>query len=315
MSADSPARPALKVGLRPPFEVFASDLTVLRRFLARTEESGIDYVCGGDHVSYKGGRGFDGMVQATALAASSSRLSVLISVYLLPLRHPVPVARQVVSLAQLAPGRLVFGVGLGGDDRHEMEICGVAPSTRGRRFDSSLAVLRALLRGETVSVEDDFFSIHEAEVLPAPAPAVPIVVGGRSDAALHRAGTLGDGWLGLFVSPARFAEAVEEIFAAATAARRSDVDWHHGMHVWCAFGEPSTAERGLADALEGFYRLPFERFRRYAPVGSPADVAAALAPYVEAGCRYLNLMPVTPTPEAAVDAVAEVRELLQAGSG
>lgn len=305
--------PELSVGLRPPFEVYASDIAVLRHVVARAEAAGIDHLSGGDHVSFRGGQGFDGFVQATALAALSTRLSVFLSLYLLPLRHPVPVARQVVSLAQLAGNRLVFGVGLGGDDRHEMEICDVDPSTRGRRFDSSLDVVRRLLAGESVTVDDEFFSISEAQVLPTPPARVPIVVGGRSSAALRRTGHFGDGWLGIFVSPNRFSAAVDEVAAAAEARHREDVAWHHGMHVWCAFGETADAERRLAAALEGFYKLPFETFRRYAPAGSPAEIAEAVAPYLEAGCRYLNLMPATATVEEAVDGVAEVRELLRAG--
>ena len=67
--------------------------------------------------------------------------------YLLLLRNPVTVARQLSSLAQLAPGRLVFGVGLGGDDPHELEVCGVDPRTRGRRMNDCLTVVRSAPRG------------------------------------------------------------------------------------------------------------------------------------------------------------------------
>ena len=82
---------------------------------------------------FKGGRGFDGLVNATALAVMSRRATVQTAVYLLPLRHPVPVARQVASLAALAPGRLEFGVGIGGEDPAETRACGIDPATRGRR--------------------------------------------------------------------------------------------------------------------------------------------------------------------------------------
>ena len=66
----------------------------------------------------------------------------------------------------------------------------------------------------------------------------------------------------------------------------------------------------LARALEEFYALPFERLARYAPAGTPAEVAAALAPYREAGCTNLNLIPIAADPEQAIDAVAEVRSRL-----
>ena len=55
------------------------------------------------------------------------RARVMTSIYLLPLRHPLPVARQLSSMGKVAPGRFTFGVGVGGEDRHEVEICGVDP--------------------------------------------------------------------------------------------------------------------------------------------------------------------------------------------
>lgn len=76
------------------------------------------------------GHGNDGMVTAAALANLHPDLGVYLGVYLLPLRHPVPVARQLANLAEMAPGRIRFGVGIGGDDRHEVEVCGVDHSAQ-----------------------------------------------------------------------------------------------------------------------------------------------------------------------------------------
>src|SRR5205823_6416635 len=146
----------------------------------RVEAAGLDHVCVGDHVSFRDGYGYDGLVQATALAVASS-LPVHTSVYLLPLRHPVAVARQVSSLAQLAPGRLVFGVGMGGDDPHELEVCGVERTSRGRRMDDCLTIVRRLLAGETVDHDGTVVSVHGARVTPTPPAPAPIRVGGRSD--------------------------------------------------------------------------------------------------------------------------------------
>jgi alkanesulfonate monooxygenase SsuD/methylene tetrahydromethanopterin reductase-like flavin-dependent oxidoreductase (luciferase family) len=110
----------ITVGLRVPHDILGGGAAALSDFVACVEATGIDRVCVGDHVTFGGGRGFDGLVHATALAVLSRRLVVETAVYLLPLRHPVPVARQVASLAALAPGRLLFGVGLGGDDPAEL---------------------------------------------------------------------------------------------------------------------------------------------------------------------------------------------------
>src|SRR6266511_3489244 len=119
----------------------------VRSYLAAVHDAGIDHVCCGDHVSFFVGAGVDGLLQATTLALLHPSLPVMTGVYLLPLRHPVLVARQLSDLGQLAPGRLIFGVGIGGEDRHEVEICGVDPATRGRRMEECLSVLRRLLTG------------------------------------------------------------------------------------------------------------------------------------------------------------------------
>ncbi|MFP6655463.1 MAG: hypothetical protein VCB25_07530 [Myxococcota bacterium] len=60
------------------------------------------------------------------------------------------------------------------------------------------------------------------------------------------------------------------------------------------------------------YQTPFERFERYSPYGSAADIADQLAPYIESGCRHFNIMPITGSSEASVDGVAEIRERLSA---
>jgi alkanesulfonate monooxygenase SsuD/methylene tetrahydromethanopterin reductase-like flavin-dependent oxidoreductase (luciferase family) len=302
---------ALRVGVRPPHACFEGDPERLHAYVASAEAAGLDHLCVGDHVSFRGGRGYDGLVQATALAMLSS-LPVHTSVYLLALRHPVPVARQVSSLALLAPGRFVFGVGLGGDDPHELEACGVDPRTRGRRLDEALQVVRTLVHGETVDLDGDQFVVHDVRLVPPPAPPVAILVGGRSDAALRRAARFGDGWLGLFVTPDRWTAHRDQVVAIAQDLGRGEAPSQHGLVAWCGFGrDASEARDRLAAEMESLYQLPYERFARYAPAGSPDDVAAALAPYVDAGCEILNLIPVAHDDALAVDGCAQVRALLR----
>jgi alkanesulfonate monooxygenase SsuD/methylene tetrahydromethanopterin reductase-like flavin-dependent oxidoreductase (luciferase family) len=313
--AHLPGQPEITVGLRVPYRP-RGEAAGLREFADRVEATGIDRVFVGDHVAFKGGGGFDGLVSAAAVAVASRRLTVQTAVYLLPLRHPVPVARQVATLAELAPGRLVFGVGLGGEDPAELRACGVDPATRGRRMDESLSVLRPLLAGEEVTVRGAFFGLDRVCIAPAPEPPVPVVIGGRSDAALRRVGRFGDGWLALWVSPARYADATGLIGKYAAEAGRVVAEWRHGMHVWCGSGaSPEAARPGLAAAMEGFYRVPFGKFERYCPCGTPEQIAAGLRPYVEAGCRSFNLIPVADSEEAAVGAVDAVRGLLREEHG
>jgi alkanesulfonate monooxygenase SsuD/methylene tetrahydromethanopterin reductase-like flavin-dependent oxidoreductase (luciferase family) len=302
----------VRVGMFPPLGLLSSDPEATRMFLAEAGRAGVDHICCGDHVSFAG-VGFDGLVQATTLLMLHPTLPVYTGVYLLPLRHPVLVARQLADLARIAPGRLIFGVGIGGEDRHEVSICGVDPASRGRRMDECLTVVRQLMTGQPVTFHGRFFDLDEAVIAPAPPEPIPIVVGGRSDAAITRAARLGDGWLGIWNSPRRFAAAAELAAAEAARAARPDPPRRHAMQVWCGLAETRQAARAcLAPAMEAFYRLPFERFERYCPYGTAEDVAEFLAPYAAAGCAEFNLIPQSADQDQAIAGTAAVKKLLGA---
>ena len=98
--------------------------------------------------------------------------------------------------------------------------------------------------------------------------------------------------------------------------RRPDITvglrWQHGMHVWCGLGgSAATARSRLAAVMEALYRTPFGKFERYCPCGTPAQVAAGLRPYLDAGCRSFNLIPVADSEQAAIEGTDAVRAALQ----
>jgi hypothetical protein len=81
--------------------------------------------------------------------------------------------------------------------------------------------------------------------------------------------------------------------------------------------DPATRGRRMDEALavlsvamEGFYQLPFGKFEKHSPCGTPAHIAESLRPYAEAGCRSFNLIPVADSEQAAIEGAAEVRALL-----
>jgi len=282
-----------------------------RSTIAAAGAAGLDLVGSIDHVSFRGGEGIDGLITAAALAGVHPTIGLYVGVFQLPLRHPVIVARQLSTLAQFAPGRLTFGIGVGGEDPHEFENCGVDVRTRGRRTDESLWILRRLLTGESVDFDGEFYQLHDARIAPAPYPPIPLIVGGRSSAALRRAATLGDGWIGAFNSARRFREAVDLIAEHADHVGRESIGWQHAMEYWCGFGPTvEDARRRLAVTMEQFYGLPFASFERYCPVGRPEHVAEALAPYIEAGCQTFNLIPIAASVDEAVDGVLQVKRAL-----
>jgi alkanesulfonate monooxygenase SsuD/methylene tetrahydromethanopterin reductase-like flavin-dependent oxidoreductase (luciferase family) len=282
----------------------------LQASLATIEASGIDFASVLDHLTFWDGAGFDGLTNAAAVAAAHPRLPVLVSVLILPVRHPVVVARQISSLAHLAPGRLILGAGVGGEDRHEIRAAGVDPSTRGRRMDESLAVLRALLDGEEVTFAGEHFDLDSVLIRPAAVPRVPIVIGGRSDAALRRTAQLGDGWLAFACSPDRFASATDLIQTQSAQFGRGDTRFEHGLVVWCGFSRDDRPS-SLAHEMEALYKLPYERFAKYCFEGSPVEVAKRLAPYAEAGCQRFSIIPVGESLEHEIDCVSETASQLR----
>ena len=282
-----------------------------RRLLGLAADGGLAHVFVADHVSFFTGLGMDGLIQAATALATEPHLKVVVGVYLLALRHPVPTARQIASLCESAPGRLILGIGVGGEDRHEIEVCGVDPKTRGRRTTESMIALRALLSGEPHSHQSEFFEFREALIRPAPNPAVPFMVGGRSDAAITRAAQYGDGWLGVWCSPRRYSAVLSEIAEEARKSERGPVDWNHGLQVWVGIdSDRAQARERLARAMQAMYQIPYERFERYSPYGTAAEIAEFLAPYREAGCNLFNIMPVAESTEAGIAAVCEIRERL-----
>src|SRR4051794_15604303 len=170
----------VEIGVRVPHGLAAQGSGALAAFGAALDAGSIDRVWVGDHVSFRDGHGGDGLLAAMALAAVTRRVTIQTAVYLLPLRHPLVVARQVADVAALAPGRFVFGVGIGGEGPPEVENCGVDGATRGARADESLSIVRRLLGGEIVDHRGAAFPLERAAIAPPPQPPVPVVVGGRS---------------------------------------------------------------------------------------------------------------------------------------
>lgn len=169
----------------------------------------------------------DPMVGMAYALARTTRLKVGTSVAVLPGRHPVLVAKQLASLAALAPKRVLPVFGLRSAIPAERELFVVPDGQRAAVFDESLRVLRVALSDESAGYD----------IAPKPSPPLDIWVGGSSPAAYRRIGALADGWLGSFLTPdeARAGrEAIER--AAEQAGRRIEPD-HFGISLAVADGD------------------------------------------------------------------------------
>ena len=262
-----------------------------------TEESGFDAVWVGDHLHMPVPI-YDCTVALSAVAATTTRVKLGFGVMLLGLRQPAWVAKQLTTIDALAPGRLLLGVGVGGEFPEEFEALGLSAKRRGRLLDEALAELPGWLQGRST---------------PALAPKIsvlpPIWVGGRSDAALQRAARVADGWLSTWMSPERMIEQGDTLaeLAAREGRPRPKLGLALSVHVDANEGR---AREEAEDYTQAMYGMPFERVARYTPVGSAERVAERIAAYAAAGVEEFVLTPLTGEPLAQIQRLAEVREII-----
>lgn len=278
----------------------------------KAEAAGIDGLFAGDHVTFYG-NGNDGLVNLAAVATVTERVKLMTSVYLLALRHPTPVALQCAMIDQLSNGRLILGVGIGGEDKNEWLACGVDPRTRARRTDEALEILRSLWTQEETTFDGKYFQLENVRMQPKPMrdDGIPIHIGGRSDAALRRTARFGDAWTAIWVSARRMREAREKIDEWAPREGRDPGKIGLGLQLWHSVDDdPAEGRRRLSKRMEGFYQVPYENFEKYCPYGKPDEIAEFLGPYLEAGLDHVNLLAVQPNQEAVVEAASSVKEAL-----
>lgn len=256
------------------------------------DELEFDSIWVGDHIAFTTPI-LDPFLQLAQVAAYSNRLTVGTGVYLLPMRHPTPVAKQAASLDHLSGGRFIFGVGVGGEFPAEYAACGVPRAERGARLSESIAVIRKLWSGEPVSHEGRFFAFPEVHMQPAPVQpgGPPIWCGGRSDAALRRAGKLADGWISYVVTPQMYRDGLAKIAQAAADAKRDLTEFGTAHLLFTLIDDSYEAALDKASALlSQRYAMDFRAAaKKYAALGRPEDVAAKIAEFHDAGVRHLNL--------------------------
>jgi probable F420-dependent oxidoreductase len=192
-----------------------------------------------------------------AMATSTRRLRFCSAVHILPLFHPLAVARAAATADAMAPGRVVLGVGAGWM-REEYDAFGVDFRTRGRRLDEGIEVLRRCWAGEMFEFHGDFFDFDRLVVRPAPAEPIPIWIGGTSEPALRRAARTADGWLGGGASLDETVALLRRVRALRVDAGRSDLPFETITLHTVGLDKSFDAVRRLGDeGLGGVVHLPF----------------------------------------------------------
>ena len=272
-----------QLSMHPPEEQLA--------LVQRVEQLGFDSVWTGDHVSFHNPL-YESLTLLASYAPITRRIRLGTAVYLLALRSPAVAAKITATLDVLSGGRLIFGVGVGGENPKEFELCGVPHAERGARVTEGIDVVRALWRETPATFHGRFSRFEGVSIDPKPVQKLPpIWVGGRSDAALVRAGSQGDGWVSYVVQPERYARSLEKIREAAHAAGRSLTGFTGAHLAFITVGRDyERARKTWVSVLSRRYAQDFEPLaNKYGVIGTPEQCAAQLAAFRDAGCTYFLL--------------------------
>lgn len=277
----APLRFGVQLSLKPPQEQFDH--------VRRIETLGFDSVWTGDHVSFHNPI-YESLTLLATYVPITSRLRLGTAVYLLALRTPAIAAKITSTLDALSGGRFIFGVGVGGENPKEFEVSGVPHAERGARVSEAIDVVRTLWRDTPASFKGRFTQFSGVSLDPKPVqqPGPPIWIGGRSDAALARAGRQGDGWVSYVMQPERYAQSLDKIRSAASAAGRK-LDGFAAAHLaFVTVGRDwESAKAVWAEALTKRYAQDFAPLaRKYGIIGTPQQCAEQLERFRAAGCSY-----------------------------
>jgi probable F420-dependent oxidoreductase len=192
----------------------------IRRAAEQAEALGFDDVWVSEHIIVPRGAPYppsalfyEPVLTLTWAAAFTSRVRLGTTVLVLPMRHPVPLAKELATLQNLSRGRLILGAGVGWMEA-EFAALGAPFHERGKRMDEGLAMMRALWSDDPVSFAARSIPavIEDMRMLPHPCAPIPVWIGGSSDAAIRRA-TRHDGWHGSRTTPEQAAAMVARLRA------------------------------------------------------------------------------------------------------
>jgi probable F420-dependent oxidoreductase len=280
--------------------ITAQDRDGVRRLARAAETAGFDSLWAGDHVSFYVPI-LESLTLLSFVAGATERVKVGSSVYLLPLRHPTIAAKVTATLDVLSGGRLVFGIGVGGEFPPEFAASGVPVGERGSRTDEAIAVVRRLWAEDGVVHEGRHFRFGPVSLDPKPLQpgGPPIVVGGRKPPALRRAGRLGDGYISHMCAADTYRANLDVIRRHAAEAGRRDVPFLTAAFLFTILDDDYEAALDrAAGMLQTIYNRPFhDAAKKYCLLGRPADCLEQLQRFADAGCRHFVLSPLMPPDE------------------
>ena len=299
-------RTAYRVGAMPgPWPATADGAAFLWRLVDTCEHGGIDSLWFSERLSSPLPVP-EPMTTMAAIAARTARLKFGPSVFVTPFRTPVLAAREIAMIDYLSGGRMLPAFGIGVEHEREFLAAGVPFKERGRRTDEAIRIMRRLWSEPDVSFEGEFWRLDRITVLPRPVQQpLPVWIGGNSEAAMRRAGRLGDGWIPSFVTPEQVRVGVEKTQAFAAEAGREVPADHFGALVYYGLDPDPARARATALPFVPRGRVDDATLARCTAFGPPALVLERLDEYVRAGASKFILRPMCP-PERMLDQLAQL---------
>ena len=210
----------MQLGIHLPHIGRKAGPDAIRRSAIQAEELGFADVWVSEHIIVPKDGGYppspnfwDPVLTLTWAAAVTRRVKLGTSVLVLPMRHPLPLAKELATLQNLSQGRLILGAGVGWLEA-EFNALGVPFKDRGRRMDEGIALMKAVWSQDPVNFQTRWIPavVENMRSQPQPEVPIPIWIGGSSDAAIARALRL-DGWHGSRVRPEAAADMVKRFRA------------------------------------------------------------------------------------------------------
>jgi probable F420-dependent oxidoreductase len=209
----------MRIGMHLPHIGRKAGPEAIRRAAIQAEELGFADAWSSEHIIIPKSAPYppsaifyDPVLTLTWAAAYTKKLGLGTSVLVLPMRHPLPLAKELATLQCLSQGRLILGAGVGWLEA-EFAALGAPFRERGRRMDEGIAMMRAVWKEDPVSFPARHIPavIEGMRMLPQPAAPIPIWIGGSSEAALARAVRLANGWHGSRLTPDEAAPIVRRV--------------------------------------------------------------------------------------------------------